>query len=300
MNNLWQRWVHYVGQQMDPRPLALVRILVPIAIIVDLLRILQLGLFGDMFTPHSLGGLSAIQDPHWILSHWLGSSASMVALIVTLVCMALTSAGLWMRPAILLGILAYAQLGHLFPPGDRAIDRILRTGLLILLFSKADQAFSLRRVQSQPIPAWPAQLIRYFLVLVYLSSGLAKLIQQPGWLSFSADPPLLRIMIDPMAGDLNPYFWAQFPWLFRLGGFVTIAFELMSPLLLTRHAHKLAAFGVLMHIGIAITMNLGMFSWGMLSFYPLFLAPIFLPALNRSAPITPPSQAASPKPSPTP
>ena len=34
---------------------------------------------------------------------------------------------------IVFGALAYAQLGHLYPPGDRAIDRILRTALLILL-----------------------------------------------------------------------------------------------------------------------------------------------------------------------
>ena len=143
-------------------------------------------------------------------------------------------------------------------------------------------------------------MIRYVLVLVYLSSGLAKLIQQPGWLSLSADPPLLRILIDPMSADLNPYFWAQFPWLFRLGGFFTIAFELMSPLLLTRHAHRIAPIGVLMHLGIVITMSLGMFSWGMLAFYPLFLAPFLLPVLNRVFPITPSEPDASPKPSPAP
>ena len=55
----------------------------------------------------------------------------MVALVLTLTCMGLITIGRWMRPAIIVGVLAYAQLGHLFPPGDRAIDRIVRCGLLI-------------------------------------------------------------------------------------------------------------------------------------------------------------------------
>jgi len=208
--------------------------------------------------------------------------------------MALTSAGLWMRPAIIIGVLAYAQLGHLYPPGDRAIDRILRSALLILLFSGADRTIALGRTSNDPIPAWPAHMLKYFLVLVYLSAGLAKLIQQPGWLSLTADPPLLRILIDPMAGDLDPLFWAQFPWLFRLGGFATIAFELSSPLLLTRHAHRLAVVGIFMHLGIAATMTLGMFSRGVLAFYPLLLAPFILPHLDRWAQGVSRSQRAEP------
>lgn len=294
MNRLWSWWMSHVSAQMDPRPLALVRIFLPLVVILDLGRALQLGLFEHIFVPFSSGGLSQIQDPHWILAEWLGSSASAIALGVTLVCMALTSAGVWMRPAILIGVLAYAQLGHLFPPGDRAIDRLIRSGLLVLLFSQADRAYSLRQLRADRIPAWPAHMIRYLLVLVYLSAGLSKLIQQPGWLSLTADPPLLRILIDPMAGELSPAFWAAYPWLFRLGGYATIAFELAAPLLLTRHAHKLAAFGVLMHIGIMFTMTLGMFSWGMLAFYPLLLAPFILPVLDTYRPGGEPQQPAGP------
>jgi hypothetical protein len=273
MISLWHRWSSHLDQEMDPAPLALLRIGLPLVVIADLVRLIQLGLVEHVFTPYADGGLSKFHDPHWVLADHLGDAAATVALGLTLLCMSLVAVGRWMRPAILVGVLAYAQLGHLFPPGDRAIDRIIRCALIVLMFSQADRALSLRRVRQRPIPAWPAQLIRYLLVLVYLSAGISKLIQQPGWLSLTADPPLLRILIDPMAGELDPVFWAQFPWLFRLGGFVTIAFELASPLLLTRHAKKLAIVGILMHIGILFTMTLGMFSWGMLAFYPIFLAP---------------------------
>jgi hypothetical protein len=207
---------------------------------------------------------------------WFGASAGAIALVVTLVSMALVSLGVWMKPAILVGVLAYAQLGHLYPPGDRAIDRLLRTALLILLFSDAHKRFSVRRVAAPFISAWPADLIRFFLMLVYLSAGLAKLIQQPGWLSVVATPPLLRILTDPMASNLDPVFWATYPELFRIAGFVTIAIELSSPLLLTRYGHIWAIGGLLMHLGIVSTMSLGMFGWGMLAFYPLLLSPFFL------------------------
>jgi hypothetical protein len=276
MNKVWAWWMSYTDRKMDPGPLVAVRILVCGAIGLDLLRMVQLGLFSDVFSPFSLGGLSLIQDPHWVLGAWMGESASAIALAVTLMCMGLAGLGLWMRPAILIGVLAYAQLGHLFPPGDRAIDRLLRSVLLVLMFSAADQMWSPRRPNSTPVPAWPADLIRYMVVLVYLSAGLGKLIQQPGWLSLTADPPLMRILIDPLAGNLDPSMWAGHPWLFRLGGFVTIAFELASPLLLTRHGPKLALLGFVMHLSIAFTMNLGMFSWGMLAIYPLFLTPFIL------------------------
>ena len=270
---IWNRWASHLNEEMDPTSLALVRIGLPLVVIVDLARLIQLDLVRHVFVPYAAGGLSKIQDPHWVLHHVLGDAAAPVALVLTLASMGLITIGRWMRPAIIVGVLAYAQLGHLFPPGDRAIDRIVRCGLLILLFSQADKALAWSRTRTHPIPAWPAHLMRFLLVLVYLSAGLSKLIQQPGWLSLTADPPLLRILVDPMAGELDPIFWSQFPWLFRLGGYVTIAFELASPLLLTRHAPKLAIVGLMMHLGILFTMTLGMFSWGMIAFYPLFLAP---------------------------
>jgi hypothetical protein len=158
----------------------------------------------------------------------------------------------------------------------------VRTSLLVLLFSQAHRRFSLSRSSALTrIPAWPADFLRFLLVVVYLAAGLAKLIQQPGWLSFTAEPPLLRIVTDPMAGNLDPLFWSSFPWLFRLGGFATILLELSAPLLLTRHAHRWAIVGLVMHLGIAGTMTLGMFSWGMIAFYPLLLAPVILPWMQR-------------------
>ena len=134
-------------------------------------------------------------------------------------------------------------------------------------------------------------LLRFFLVLVYLSAGVAKLLEQPGWLSMTAHPPLLRILTDPMSGLLDPVFWADHTEWFRWGGFFTIAIELSAPLLLTRYAHHWAIGGLCMHIGITLTMSLGMFGWGMLAFYPWLLAPFILG--RPTAADTPPTRPAT-------
>lgn len=276
MTRMWHSWLEWLEREADPRPLALVRIALPLCVLADLARLLQLGLLWDVFTPYSDGGLSRISSSHAVVWDWFGASGPWIALGATTACMILVALGRWMKPAILVGVLAYAQLGHVYPPGDRGIDRIIRTALLILLFSQADRAYAWGRSTLHRIPGWPMMFLRFFLVLVYLSAGLAKVLQQPGWLSLTAHPPIMRIMLDPMSANLDPLFWSDFPHLFRLLGFATIALEVSSPLLLTRWCRYWAIAGVAMHLGVWSTMSLGMFSAGMLALYPVLLAPFIL------------------------
>ena len=284
MKPLWSAWTRWLDRAVDPRPLALVRIALPLCVLADLARLAQLGLLWNVFTPYAEGGLNRIESPHAVVWEWFGPNGPWVAFSTTVLCMALIMIGRWMRPAIVVGVLAYAQLGHVFPPGDRAIDRLIRTALLILLFSGADGAFAWGRKRLASVPAWPEHFLRLFLVLVYTSAGIAKLIQQPEWFSLTADPPLLRILIDPMASTLDPDFWAQFPVLFRVLGIATILLEVSSILLLTRWGPLWAIGGVLMHLGIWASMSLGMFSPGMLALYPVVLAPVLGRTLFRPAP----------------
>jgi hypothetical protein len=180
---------------------------------------------------------------------------------------------------MLLGVLAYAQLGHLFPPGDRAIDRVLRCVLLLLLFTNAHRRLSLgnllrKRAAVLTMPGWADDVLRLFLVIVYMAAGTAKLMQQPHWLGASGRPVLYRVVTDPLAGRLDPEAWESMSALFFVGGWGTIALELSALLLFTRVAPYWALVGATMHVGIAFTMELGMFSWGMLSLYPVLLAPL--------------------------
>ena len=277
MTQIWRRWTAYCDRQMDPRPLALVRILVPLMIVLDLLRLLQLGLVEVVFRPWEAGGLSTFTDSTALIDTWSPEWGGIVAFGLTLVCMVFVGLGRFMRPAIVIGCLAYAQLGHLYPPGDRAIDRILRCTLLFLLFSQADEYWAWNtKKRATRISAWPAQGIRFMLVMIYMAAGISKIAQQPNWLAIDGMPVLYRIMTDPLASNMDPETWAwAFP-LFRIGGWATIFLEVGAFLILTRWCRWWAIGGALMHLGIAATMTLGMFSWGMLALYPLLLSPFFL------------------------
>ena len=224
------------------------------------------------------GGLSRFSGEHAVVDALSPLWGGPLTWLVCVISMVLTSLGVATRPALLLGLLAYAQLGHLYPPGDRGIDRLLRTVLLVLLFSGAHRRLSLwqhlRKIQCAPrILAWPSELIRFILVLMYLGAGLHKLGSDPGWIDPSRPNPVYRIIADPLAGKLDPVAFEGWHWVGYAFSVGTIALESSALLILTRHAPRWAVLGVMMHLGIAATMHLGMFSWGMLSLYPLLFAP---------------------------
>ena len=281
MSGLWSGWRARCDRQEDPTPLALVRILACSVVVVDLLRAAALGLVPVFWRTYEAGGLSRITGARSIVDDWSPEWGGPAVWLVTVLSMTLGALGVATRPALLVGLLAYAQLGHLYPPGDRAIDRLLRTVIFVLLFSGAHRRLSLQgwlqgRAPPAQIGGWASDLLRFELVLVYLGAGFLKLGADIGWLIPTEFPPLYRILADPMAGRLDPVVWADWTMLFYLGGVVTILLEISAPLLLIRLAPAWAVAGLFMHLGIAAGMHLGMFSWGILSLYPLFFGPYLL------------------------
>lgn len=272
--SLWRRWVTWCGRQEDVRPLAWVRVLVPLTILLDQLNVAQLGLLPWFYVPFDAGGLSDTQDDYYVLDAlgpadqvglwaWAGMMACLVAVML----------GVAVRPAILIGVLLYAQLGHLHPGGDRGIDRILRTVMLVLLVSGVPTVAPWKRGPPVLGNAWASSFLRFLLVVVYLSAGIGKLGQQPRWLALDGLPVLFRVMCDPMAAHLDAKTMLDWQLPLRIGGWGTIALELSAPLLFTRFGPWWALVGMGMHVGIFLTMDLGMFSWGMLAIYPVVFAP---------------------------
>lgn len=287
---LWRWWLERTSADVDVRPLALTRILVAGCILLDLLRVAQLGMVNTLFQTFEDGGLSKKQDAVWVLDDWIGASAAgPAAFWTTVCCMALTMFGVATRPAIVVGILAYAQLGHGYPPGDRAIDRLLRCVLFLLLFTNAHRAFALdnkilRRTPIWTTPQWSYDLMKWLIALVYMAAGVGKIMKQPLWLGTPKFAVLYRIVTDPLAGHLDPTFWADFMWLFTSGSWFTIVWEIGAFMLLTKLGRWWALGGAFMHVGIALTMELGMFSWGMLALYPVLWATWVCSGLDRIKP----------------
>jgi hypothetical protein len=214
-----------------------------------------------------MGGIS-VKSANWYLLDglWWGGPLVYALSLVSAICVALR---LWPRASIVLLVVAYSQLGHLFVPGDRAIDRLIRTSLLVILFSGIPTS-------SKDIKGWPVDLLRWLLMLVYMGAGVMKLTATTAWWWPSPRPELYAILTDPMAGSLDASFWGAYPWLFIIGGWATLLIELSSVLILSRRWAPWWALGAMwIHIFIAATLHLGMFSYGMLAFYPILLSPWF-------------------------
>lgn len=282
----WAWWVARVNRPVDVRPFALARISLALCVLVDQLQMWSVGMSGVAYQLSEYGGLGGFhRAQYWFLD--AGPAAAPALWVVWMVCMACVALGVATRPAMLFGVLAYAQLGHLFPTGDRGVDRIVRTVLLLLLFTNAHRCYALgnvlrRRPRLATTPGWAHDLVHLFLVVVYAAAGVAK-VANNGWWKLSGTPMLLRVLADPMAGRIDPdtRVWRSSAPLLRVAGMATVVWEVMSPMFLTRYARWWALFGVAMHLGIAATMKLGMFSYGMLSLYWIVLAPVLLPAIDR-------------------
>jgi hypothetical protein len=214
---------------MDPRPLAAVRILASLCIVYDLLRLQYLDLVWPMFGPSDRIAWSVANQ---YVMHWVaGDYGGIVAFYTALFCFTLVGAGIATGPAIVVGVITHAQIGHLYVPGDRAIDRILRTVMLIILFTPATRVWTVfDRKSAASMAAWPVDLIRFILVMVYTSAGTAKVLTSNRWLNWDRMPELYRIIADPSACILDPA-WAE-PSI-PLWRWFTVALEHSSFLILT-------------------------------------------------------------------
>ncbi len=286
MKAAWRWWVDRAVRPVDTRPYALMRIALALVVLVDHLRFWHLGLADRAYRLFEDGGLAGFhRDQYWFLDS--GPEAGIVAFWVFLASMACVALGVFTRPAMLVGVLAYAQLGHLFPTGDRGVDRLVRTLFLLLICTNAHRCYSLgnllrRRPRLATTPGWVQDLVHLLLALVYMAAGFAK-VGSSGWFGLDGTPMLYRILADPLAGRLDPRadHWRPLFPLFRAAGWVTVVWEVCAPVFLTRVARWWGLVGICLHVGIALTMKLGMFSYGMLSIYFVVMAPFLLPALDR-------------------
>jgi len=164
------------------------------------------------------------------------------------------------------------------PASRGAVNMHFLFGLAVIFWST-----SLRRDIDVTMSAWPAYLIRLYLVVVYFGSGWRKTIYG-NWLN---DPhALIHSMTGFFATGLTRSLYPVTPLpIWTAAQYVTVAFELSAPLLLLHPSFRKAGavIGCLLHIGIALLMkDLFYFSLQMLTFYIPVLTPTSWPAAVRS------------------
>lgn len=314
LRGAWQTWVRIWDLKEHPRSMALIRVCLGLVMLWDLGAVARLGLVPALMGTEAAGGLSATfrsgapalwaqlvpQQPGSAWALWVAMVAATVLFTV----------GLAARPAMVAFVLLSAQWEWQLPEASRGIESLIRIALLILAFSESDRWLSVRAWretgsvwgEGRAVPAWPRHLMVVQLVLMYFLAGVQKfgLDWSPAH-NFSA---LYLILQDPAIANARYDWLLDEPWLTvtRVGTAGTMAWEWAAPLLLLAYWYRFtperpgrvrafvlrwrlhlvwAAIGVVFHLGIALTMALGIFPFAMLACYFAFVHPDELATSHR-------------------
>jgi hypothetical protein len=122
-------------------------------------------------------------------------------------------------------------------------------------------------------PIWPLRLLRAQVALIYLTSGLFKLLGST-WRDGSAVYYTTGQNLFGRIFNVYP-FPVAFEWVLTALTYATLLWELSFPVLLLHRLTRRVALvtGVAMHLGISATMEVGPFTWVMLAAYVAFLDP---------------------------
>ncbi len=302
-----RRWVSFLDEREHPRVLAMLRMTVAWVLLGDFIEIWWLDLVQPLFAAQEHGGLSLAltsKSPP-LLYRWFGGGTQVARVIHAGLVLSSLSLfmGMFTRTSALTLLMLSAQHEQILPWADRGIDVLVRNVLLILVFSGAGRWMSVDALRTtgrwtgdgQAVPAWPRYVVILQLVVMYFTAGVQKYAMHwwP-WGEWSA----LYVILHDWAYAQNDFSWlAEQVWAYRLSQLstaVTMAYQLTYPMVLVllwlkRHPEcggRLGQWavrvhlewlwiglGAVFHLGIAVTMHLGIFPWAMLATYVVFWSP---------------------------
>ena len=300
MIRLWRAWVALWDRREPATALAAVRIAIAVVLLYDYAVAWRLDLIEPLWAKppagYAIGG-----DGRWSAA-WLGTGpGSAFALWATaVIALIAVATGTLTRVACVVVVLVSAQLAHRAPDADRGIDGLIRIVLCVLALSRSHAVWSVdawvRRRLGCPmaveVPAWPRYLLFAQLIWVYFSGGHNKTGLE--WGPGDGFTALANALSDPHFARFDPGWVGSIYPLTRVATAATMLFELGAPLMLLltyyaatadrpgrlrRWCNRLRlrwiwiALGVSFHLGIALTMRLGIFPAAMLALYPVLLLP---------------------------
>jgi hypothetical protein len=296
MKRFASAWVELWDRREDAAGLALVRILVALVLAYDLLTVWHLDLIEALYARYPDG--YAVAYDGWFAG-WFGTGpeAALVlwsAMTIAVIAMALGAAT---RVACVVFFLVSAQSAHLAPEADRGIDAVLRIVVAILALSRCHARWSvdawvwrkIGRPIPRRVPAWPRYLLLLQLLWIYFSGGTNKTGAE--WYPQGGFAALANTLCDPAFARFGSGWVDPILPLTRVATAATLLFEVSAPLYIVyyiaatreragrfrawfiRLRWTWIALGITFHVGIAITMRLGIFPLGMLALYPVLFTP---------------------------
>lgn len=201
-----------------------------------------------------------------------------VAMALTMASTACLMLGLWTRVAAIVSwvlMMAFDNLNHSIANNGDVARGIVH---FYLMLTPCGAVWSLDRWRQKRrglaaatvfVHPWFARLLFLQLICIYFFNGLYKL----GGETWRDGSSLYYVLAEP---TLTRVSFAQFAlpyWGLQAASFTVLVWELTFPLLVVFRWTRIAALwmGALFHIGIGVSMELGMFSFYMLAMYMPFL-----------------------------
>jgi hypothetical protein len=296
---LWFRqWVAFWDRREPATSMAITRIFVGAVLFADMILARYREAMPSLLSPPPRGlGAPATAWPSFLPAPMGGDDIAWAWWALVVVSSFFFAIGAFHRAAgalLTLGLINFAR----FDPDGDAIDTLYRIVVPILTLSRANARLSvdawLGRLSGEPlpamVPAWPRYLLLLQLLWMYFSAGHCR--DDAAWWPWGGFTAIGHVMGDPHFARFAPGSLRALHPLTQLGTAVSMTFELSAPLMVLFTAFRergggaFGAFlrrvrarwlwlgaGVLLHAGIALTMTLGMFPYGVLALYALFLHP---------------------------
>ena len=284
------RWTALLTTREPATSLALTRMALGTALVAHLAHMLATGIDALAWTDRAFGGFRVLNAAPF--AHATPGLAQGVAL-ATVMSGVLFTMGAFTRVTTITTWLGFRWLGDLNGHAGGSYDEVFIDVLFVLVWSGCGESLSVdawrARRAGRPdalVPAWPRWVIVGQLVTIYLSTGLQKV--SAGWLPIGPRDALWYILHQP---DWQRTAFTVPTWAFPLTQAATAftwVWEVGAPILLlafwwrrtrTRggwlraQANRLdlragwMMVGVLLHLGIESLLEVGGFSWAMLSLY---------------------------------
>jgi hypothetical protein len=229
------------------------------------------------------GGLSApAPNVLWfrlqLSQYGLDAVAGWLLFLTLLSAFGLMTIGRWCRPAVTVAFLASAILSRWNPIPLFGAHAALLSFLFPLMWADTTASHSSDPPNRQDRGAtaiWPLRLIRLQVCVIYVSSGLWKLLAEP-WRDGSAMHYILNRNVFPR---FPASFGSATESALTVATYATLIWELTFPLcMLNRWTRRFAlSLGVAIHLGMLATLEVGPFSFVMLASYLAFMDPLTTP-----------------------
>lgn len=291
---LWKRWVTLTSATEDPTSVALFRILMGLCVLLTVGSVIAADLVPVIWVDKAFGGVRRLQG-NWLV-RLLGGPTPTVIWSLVAVCLASATAltaGVGSRMSALITLFTTQALVDINGYAGGSYDQLLQNGLWLCVITPSGASLSVdawRRtgsfVDPTPIGRWARLLIAFQIVLVYWTTGLQKLSAYwtPGG-DFSA---LYYILQQPSWQHTDMRWLAYVFPLTQLGTAATWFWEVLAPLWLLavhwadrkgwrgRFAQSrwvFFALGIIFHVLILLTMNVGPFGPISMAFYVAMVRP---------------------------